>query len=91
MIFVCILLGCIAIFAAWGIYPRSWVVGVTCLFACSVIMATLTILRLYGAVEISPPEIWSATAVAAALSFGGIFLFCHLRSRRLKRKAREQQ
>ncbi len=91
MLFVCILLGCIAIFVASGIYPRSWVVGATCLFTCCVIMATLTILCLYGAVETSPPEMWSATAVAAALSFGGVFLFCHLRSRRLKRNAREHQ
>lgn len=72
-------------------FPRPWVVGVTCLFALSIYMATLIILRMYGVGEIVPSEIWGATAGAGALLFGSIFACFYLGSRRLNREAREQE
>ena len=71
-------------------YPRPWVVGVTCLFAFCVTVATFIILRMrmYEAGEASPP-VWSAAVLALLL--GGIFLCLYAESRRLKRKAHEQE
>ena len=68
--------------------PRLWVVGVTCLFAFTVLMAKLIAMDVG---KTDPPEVWGAMIVSAAVLFGVIFLSFYTGSKRLKRKAREQE
>ncbi len=66
--------------------PRLWVIGVTCLFSLSLIVATLIVIGMFGFGRTTPIEIWGAMILCAVLLFGGIFACAYVDAKRLKRK-----